>query len=299
MANRYRQNENRQQGYYDYEGPRQFDQFEQRSSQQFGDDYGADYDDRSYGADRSRSFGRSRDDRTMGRSQNYDQGYGQRGSRGSGGSGGYDPLADFDRDSRRPTQNYGNTRRDRDFGSNFDNSRGYGDYSERSGYAQGSYSPYERQQQDDRGFFDRAGDEIASWFGDEDAERRREMDYRRQQNEHAQRGESHRGRGPKNYNRSDERVLEDACEHLTRDHGVDASDLEVTVKDGEITLDGQVNTRWEKRRAEDCVHDISGVKHVQNNLRIRQTEMRAGGNETASRTGKGASGTDTTSGTLS
>ena len=31
---------------------------------------------------------------------------------------------------------------------------------------------------DDRGFFDRAGDEIASWFGDEEAERRRREDYR-------------------------------------------------------------------------------------------------------------------------
>lgn len=32
--------------------------------------------------------------------------------------------------------------------------------------------------QQDRGFFERAGDEIASWFGDDDAERRREMDAR-------------------------------------------------------------------------------------------------------------------------
>ena len=30
----------------------------------------------------------------------------------------------------------------------------------------------------DRGFFDRAGDEVASWFGDEDAERRRREDMR-------------------------------------------------------------------------------------------------------------------------
>ena len=65
-------------------------------------------------------------------------------------------------------------------------------------------------------------------------------------------------------------MLEDACEHLTHDHGVDASDMEVTVKNGELTLDGKVNTRWEKRRAEDCVHDISGITHVQNNLRIRR-----------------------------
>jgi hypothetical protein len=32
---------------------------------------------------------------------------------------------------------------------------------------------------DDRGFFERAGDEISSWFGDEDAERRRRQDARR------------------------------------------------------------------------------------------------------------------------
>ena len=31
---------------------------------------------------------------------------------------------------------------------------------------------------DDRGFFDRAGDEVRSWFGDEEAERRRRMDER-------------------------------------------------------------------------------------------------------------------------
>ncbi len=29
---------------------------------------------------------------------------------------------------------------------------------------------------DDRGFFERAGDEVASWFGDEEAERRRRED---------------------------------------------------------------------------------------------------------------------------
>jgi hypothetical protein len=31
---------------------------------------------------------------------------------------------------------------------------------------------------DERGFFERAGDEIASWFGDDDAEHRRERDDR-------------------------------------------------------------------------------------------------------------------------
>lgn len=123
-----------------------------------------------------------------------------------------------------------------------------------------------RHRHEERGFFDRAGDEIASWFGDEEAERRREMD--------------HRGRGPSNYIRSDERILEDACDRLTEDRGVDARKMTVTVDKGEIALDGTVNTRWEKRRAEDCVHDISGVGHVQNNLRIEKTEMRETGDAT-------------------
>lgn len=37
---------------------------------------------------------------------------------------------------------------------------------------------------DDRGFFDRAGDEVRSWFGDEEAERRRRWDERNAQREY-------------------------------------------------------------------------------------------------------------------
>jgi len=107
---------------------------------------------------------------------------------------------------------------------------------------------------DRRGFFERAGDEIASWFGDEDAARRREQD--------------HRGRGPKDYIRSDERIREDANDRLTEDWRVDASNVTVAVQNGEVTLNGTVGTRQAKRHAEDIVDDISGVKHVQNNLRV-------------------------------
>lgn len=42
-----------------------------------------------------------------------------------------------------------------------------------------TYSEYDRDRgNQDRGFFERAGDEIASWFGDDDAERRRREDER-------------------------------------------------------------------------------------------------------------------------
>jgi len=78
----------------------------------------------------------------------------------------------------------------------------------------------------------------------------------------------HRGRGPKGYKRSDERILEDVCERLTEDRFIDASNIEVTVKDGEVTLSGTVASRGLKHRAEDLAELASGVRHVQNNLRI-------------------------------
>lgn len=112
----------------------------------------------------------------------------------------------------------------------------------------------------ERGFLQRSRDEIASWFGDDDAARRREID--------------HRGRGPSGYKRSDERIREDACDRLTEDWAIDASDITVDVKDGEVTLNGHVDNRQAKRRAEDCVDHISGVGHVQNNLRVKNAAAR-------------------------
>ena len=79
---------------------------------------------------------------------------------------------------------------------------------------------------------------------------------------------SYRGLGPKNYQRSDERIREDACEMLTDDGYVDASDIEVNVGDGIVTLSGNVADRTQKRRAEDVVDRVMGVREVQNNLRI-------------------------------
>lgn len=69
---------------------------------------------------------------------------------------------------------YGGDRwRDRDPG-NWNRDRDYGrsDYRGQSGRS--SYGG-----NDDRGFLDRAGDEVRSWFGDEEAQRRREEDERR------------------------------------------------------------------------------------------------------------------------
>jgi len=84
------------------------------------------------------------------------------------------------------------------------------------------------------------------------------------------------GRGPKGYKRSDERIKEDIYEVLTRDAHIDASDIEVEVKEGEVTLTGYVPERKMKHQAEDVVEACMGVKDVTNHLRVRQQERRGG-----------------------
>ena len=78
------------------------------------------------------------------------------------------------------------------------------------------------------------------------------------------------GRGPKDYQRSDERIREDANDALTRDPEIDASDIQVSVSNGEITLKGEVEDRRGKRRAEDCVEQLPGVRDVHNELHARR-----------------------------
>lgn len=76
------------------------------------------------------------------------------------------------------------------------------------------------------------------------------------------------GHGPRGYKRADGRIREDVCEILTDDPYVDASDVEVEVKDGEVTLTGTVSGRDVKRRAEALVDHVGGVRDVHNRLRI-------------------------------
>lgn len=78
----------------------------------------------------------------------------------------------------------------------------------------------------------------------------------------------HRGKGPKSYLRPDARIEENVNDRLTDHPRLDATDIEVSVKDSEVTLSGYVSDRREKRIAEDCAEGVTGVRHVQNNLRV-------------------------------
>jgi hypothetical protein len=80
----------------------------------------------------------------------------------------------------------------------------------------------------------------------------------------------HRGKGPRGYRRSDARIVEDVSDRLTEDPHVDATEIQVEARDGEVTLTGTVDSRAARRRAEDIADSVSGVTYVMNNLRVRQ-----------------------------
>jgi osmotically-inducible protein OsmY len=90
--------------------------------------------------------------------------------------------------------------------------------------------------------------------------------------------ESRWGRGPKGYQRPDTRIHEDVCDRLTYSD-VDAEGIEVSVANAEVTLSGTVRDRWDKRRAEDIVEEITGVRDVHNHIRVSRESRGIGQSE--------------------
>jgi hypothetical protein len=73
-----------------------------------------------------------------------------------------------------------------------------------------------------------------------------------------------RRRGP-----SDRVLWAIIVERLEDERRLDLRDVDVVVQNAEVTLNGTVRRKEDKRRIED-VADIDGVRHVQNNLRVRE-----------------------------
>ena len=114
----------------------------------------------------------------------------------------------------------------------------------------------------------------------------------------------HAGRGPKNWQRSDDRIKEDVNERLTEHPQIDATEIEIQARNGEVTIGGSVEDRRIKRMVEDLVEGVSGVKEVHNQLRANGSSQQQGttqnqgtqqhhGTETATFAGSQAAGTQT------
>lgn len=130
---------------------------------------------------------------------------------------------------------------------------------------------------------DQFGDNESNAFGQKENDRYQANDQRPHQTGNVswrpgqqQQQQGHRGKGPKGYSRSDERIREEVYQKLTDDEHIDASEIEVEVRNAEVTLMGTVHDRNEKRHAEDLIENISGVNHVQNNLRVQQGSSPSG-----------------------
>jgi len=77
-----------------------------------------------------------------------------------------------------------------------------------------------------------------------------------------------RRRGP-----SDRVIWAIIVERLEDARSLDLRDVEVVVEDAEVTLNGTVRRKEDKRRIED-IADLDDVRHVQNNLRVRDAGRR-------------------------
>jgi len=102
--------------------------------------------------------------------------------------------------------------------------------------------------------------------------------------------EDYSGRGPKNYSRSDQRIKEDICDELESDPECNAEEIEIEVKDGNVTLSGTVPSRHMKHRAEDIADGTRGVKDIENRIRVTRNETggaRSGQQSSSGTPGKG------------
>lgn len=85
-----------------------------------------------------------------------------------------------------------------------------------------------------------------------------------------QRGLGFRGVGPKGSQRNDDRIREDVIEFLTQHDDVDASEINVEIQRGVVTLTGIVEDKQQKLLAEFIASNITGVNDVDNRLRVQQ-----------------------------
>lgn len=139
---------------------------------------------------------------------------------------------------------------------------GQADYSDLYGYDPPTRSGY-RAYDDGREHEDERARREGGWV---DEPERRRMGARESEWDY---GPEHR---PSRRRGSSDRVLWAVImERLEDERRLDLRDVDVEVRDGEVTLNGTVRRKEDKRRIED-VADIEGVRNVQNNLRVRDRD---------------------------
>jgi hypothetical protein len=75
-------------------------------------------------------------------------------------------------------------------------------------------------------------------------------------------------KGPRGYQRSDERLREEVIDRLLGQSDIDIENIEVKVENGRVALSGTVDSRHSKHHIEDMVDSVWGVKDIENGLRV-------------------------------
>lgn len=245
-----------------------------------------DYNDRNYDRNRYRSDW----NRDYEQGRDYDRDWRGNYNRGYGYSYTGDYTRDYDRDYNRDYDRgwRGNYNRDygysytgdytRDYDRNYD--RGY-DRSYRANYGSGyDGSDYDRGQS--RGYRNWDRGQMTSYNQNQNRDRGQNQDWDNDQDVFDNEPTTwtytewwlipgpFTGVGPRGYQRSDDRICEDICDRLAQHGQIDASDVDVDVNNGEVTLKGNVDNRRMKRMAEDVAETVSGVRDVHNQLHVNK-----------------------------
>lgn len=80
------------------------------------------------------------------------------------------------------------------------------------------------------------------------------------------------GCGPHGATRSDRRLRKAVCDALTKDSDLDASQIEVSVGNGRVTLSGTLEQRWQKHHAGNLAARCRGVCEVDNRIRVHKRD---------------------------
>ena len=99
---------------------------------------------------------------------------------------------------------------------------------------------------------------------------RQEENYERDQRQkrHGAGQGQHYGRGPQGWVRSDERILEEINERLSEDTFIDAREMRVEIKNGEVSLKGTVESQEVKQKVAEIAESVLGVSQVRNELQV-------------------------------
>jgi predicted amino acid-binding ACT domain protein len=241
---------------------REDDEFENRG--RWGQPYGREYSESGRGYGRE-GYGRESHGREPYSSR---EGWGREGYGRESHGQGYGREG-YGRESygRESTGRYGYG------GPSFRGEESYGQGYGRESFARSSYGGYRGEERYGEGF---GRSPSAYRYGGQGTFRpegqggyRPESQWSRSGQEWAGGSQIQERRGPKNYKRSDERIREDVCDVLT-DCDLNCEDVEVTVKEGEVTLSGTVQSREDRREMERIAERLPGVKDVTNQLRVKR-----------------------------